>query len=211
LLYFSRTLRNLKEMIKYPIWILRGKPAPDNQFYKIQRICAIGKKYSCVSFVETGTFYGQTINAVRNDFEIIHSIELFETLYHYNKKAFSKNKNVTIHFGDSSAKLKEAIQSTKGRILFWLDGHFSGVGTARGNVDCPILAELNIIKSEAGQNHCILIDDARLFKGAMGYPKLESLIQLLLEIDPTYQTKIDRDCIVAFPSVEVEKKYKIIN
>jgi hypothetical protein len=199
MIYLSRSLRNIKEIMKYPFWILKGKPAPDNHLYKIQRIRSIGKNYFCDSFIETGTFYGQTINSVRNQFNVVHSIELYEPLYQYNKKAFSNYNNVTIHFGDSSSMLKETLKLTKGRILFWLDGHFSGAGTACGNVESPILAELEIIKNETKKDHCILIDDVRSFTGTQGYPTREETIKRLLEINPKYQINIDCDCIIAIP------------
>ncbi|MFI4919994.1 MAG: hypothetical protein ACHP65_10620, partial [Legionellales bacterium] len=119
--------------------------------------------------------------------------------FNYNKRAFLNNDNVTILFGDSSSELKKMIEKSFGRILFWLDGHYSGSGTACGDIESPILAELEIIKNEGNYSHCILIDDARLFKGTHGYPTLDRTMSKLLEINPNYKIEIDCDCIVAVP------------
>lgn len=195
----SRAFRDLKELCFYPFWLLRGRPAPDNHIYKVKRIIATADRYRCTVFIETGTFYGQTVNAVKKSFEMVLSVELFVPLYNYNKKAFANNDNVTIYFGDSSSELKKMIDKSIGSILFWLDGHYSGGGTACGDIESPILAELETIKSNRNDMHCILIDDARLFTGTHGYPTLDKTISMLLEINPNYQIDIDCDCIVAVP------------
>jgi hypothetical protein len=87
----------------------------------------------------------------------------------------------------------------RGRILFWLDGHYSGHGTACGEQVSPILKELNIIKCQSRHDHCILIDDVRLFVDADGYPSLEETKAKLLEINPRYTISVDGDCLVALP------------
>jgi hypothetical protein len=79
--------------------------------------------------------------------------------------------------------------------LFWLDGHFSGEGTARGGEDTPIVTELNIIRSHQRNDHVILIDDARMFRGADGYPTLDHLFTLLKEINPAYIVDVADDII----------------
>ena len=62
------------------------------------------------------------------------------------------------------------INTSNGRILFWLDGHYSGEGTGGCDEVCPIIAELRLIAQSKRKDHCILIDDARLFIGEDGYP-----------------------------------------
>jgi len=66
------------------------------------------------------------------------------------------------------------LQDSSGRILFWLDGHYSGEGTACGDQVSPILQELDLIKAHPRRDHCILIDDSRLFTGVDGYPTLKA-------------------------------------
>ena len=195
----GRFLRNSRAIITYPYWSLFGRPAPDNHVFKRKRVRSIGAEFSCETFIETGAFYGQMINAVRKHFHKVLSIELFEPFFYLNQSAFSKCPNVHIYLGDSSARLHEMLNDARGRILFWLDGHYSGEGTACGNQVSPILKELDIIKKDSRHDHCILIDDARLFSGEGGYPTLETTKAKLLEINPSFQISIDHDCIVALP------------
>lgn len=195
----GRFLRDGKAVISYPLWLMLGKPAPDNHIYKRNRIRFIGAQFACETFIETGTFYGQMINAMRDYFDYVLSIELFEPLFHMNQASFLRYPQVKIYLGDSSSRLQDMLYDAHGRILFWLDGHYSGEGTACGEQTSPILRELDIIKSHSRHDHCILIDDARLFSGEDGYPTLEETKAKLLEIDHSYKITIDHDCIVALP------------
>ncbi len=197
--FFGRIIRNAKSIITYPFWILSGKPVPDNLVYKKKRVRSVGTLYSCDTFIETGTFYGQMINAMKDYFHKVLSVELFEPLFLLNQSSFSKYPQIRIYSGDSSSQLQDMLSDTRGRILFWLDGHYSGQGTACGEQVSPILRELDIIKNHSRRDHCILIDDARLFVGEDGYPSLEETKAKLLEINPGYAISIDRDCLIALP------------
>ena len=82
---FGRFIRNTKSVITYPFWILSGKPVPDNHVYKKNRVRSIGALYSCDTFIETGSFYGQMINAMKSCFHKVLSVELFEPLFLLNQ------------------------------------------------------------------------------------------------------------------------------
>jgi len=113
-------------------------------------------------FIETGTNIGDTINNMLNYFEQLYSIELSHELANYSKNRFKDNSNVTIIEGDSSIILNSICNQSK-PTFFWLDGHWSGGGTARGKKDCPLLEEISIINNKM-KNKCIIaIDDVRLF------------------------------------------------
>ena len=197
---FGRTARNLRDYLSYPYWIISGKPAPDNHIYKRKRILKIAKAWCCVNFIETGTFYGQMIDALKRDFKTLLSVELFEPLYKLNKIAFQNYSSILLYYGNSSTKLKDMLNDSQGNSIFWLDGHYSGEGTACGEQVSPILGELEIIASQRCTTHCILIDDARLFTGSDGYPTLEETKEKLLTINPNYRIYLDLDCIVAVPN-----------
>src|SRR3990167_3220711 len=83
-------------------------------------------------------------------------------------------------------KVKKVLREGLGRlqILFWLDAHYSGTGTARGRKDTPIARELKAILTHRVRNHIIIIDDARLFNGQNSYPKLTWLRKLIKEKYP---------------------------
>ncbi len=194
-----RKLRDIRDLSLYPLWLLRNCPAPDNHIYKRRRIIKVENRYSCETFIETGTFYGQTVSAVKDIFKKTLSVELFQKLYQLNRISFSKFPQVKIYYGDSSVEMQNMLKDAEGRILFWLDGHYSGAGTACGSTTSPIISELEMIRKVRKRDHCILIDDARLFTGSDGYPTLDHVKRILLEINPKYHVTIDRDCIMALP------------
>jgi hypothetical protein len=189
----------MKAALTYPFWLSAGSPAPDNHFRKRSRIVTLCRDYSCDTFIETGTFYGQMVNVARKHFKKVMSVELLRQLYELNRSAFASHSNVTIFHGDSATQLAEMLAAAQGRILFWLDGHYSGNGTACGEEVSPVLAELDTIKTHSGRDHCILIDDVRLFTGSSGYPTLEQTKQKLRAINCQYQISIDGDCLKALP------------
>jgi hypothetical protein len=113
--------------------------------------------------VETGTHYGETLKNLKNRFSEIHSIELSENLYKMCLTIFKNDKNIFLYHGDSSIELSNIIKKIKEKSVFWLDGHFSGGGTAKGIKDCPLLEEMESISNYFENDCLIIIDDYRLF------------------------------------------------
>ena len=52
-------------------------------------------------YIETGTYLGDGIKCVLNNYNNIHSIELSEKWHAYNVQQFKNNTNVKMHLGDS--------------------------------------------------------------------------------------------------------------
>jgi hypothetical protein len=120
-------------------------------------------KYDYEYFVETGTYMGETILRHMDDFKKSYTIELSESLYsNFNKKDYDRNKLKSI-LGDSSKKLKEVIDELQGNTIFFLDGHFSSCGTAKGDKDVPLYEEIKSINDNFKYESIIIIDDLRLF------------------------------------------------
>jgi hypothetical protein len=114
-------------------------------------------------FVETGTYMGETILRFIDDFEKSYTIELSENFFNqFNEKDYNRDKLKSI-LGDSSKKLKEVIDEIYGNTIFFLDGHFSQCGTAKGEKDVPLFEELKIINNFFKYECLIIIDDLRLF------------------------------------------------
>jgi|APSaa5957512535_1039671.scaffolds.fasta_scaffold119041_1 hypothetical protein len=189
--------RDIKAIAGYPIWLMNGKIPPDNHLYKKQRIRKISEKYKCNSFIETGTFYGQMVKYTADYFEKVVSIEIHEPFYQANNIIFKEKDNVNILLGDSASRLVDAIALSEGKILFWLDGHYSGTGTGVGDKVSPIIEELRIIANSDLNSHCIIIDDRRLFLGRGGYPTINETIIELKNINPDYEISYDSDSITA--------------
>ena len=197
---FGRYARDMQAAIKYPLWRLQGRPAPDNHVYKKRRIKRLAREHRCDTFVETGTFYGQMVNFARGVFSKVISVEIYPPFHRENAAQFAHDPDVHILLGDSGRNLPEAISMASGRILFWLDGHYSGSGTGIGEKVSPIIEELRLIAKAGRKDHCVVIDDRRLFIGSDGYPTLDETIAELKAINPDYAIEVDGDGIVAVPS-----------
>jgi hypothetical protein len=176
---------------------------------KREIILAYQKKYKCISFIETGTFLGDTIERLKYEFKQLYSIELSEELASNAQRRFENEAHIRIYQGDSGELIEKIFEQAQTPVLFWLDGHYSGtcigdnqiIKTAKGSLITPILKELDAILSNGGiQNNVILIDDARLFTGKSDYPKFQFLRAYLLKfgIKPNQVTK-KRDIIRIVP------------
>jgi hypothetical protein len=195
----GRHARDLQATLKYPVWRIQGRPAPDNHVYKKRRIKRLAQEHRCGTFVETGTFYGQMVNFARGVFRKVISVEIYPPFHRQNTAQFAHDPDVHILLGDSGKNLPEAISIASGRILFWLDGHYSGAGTGIGDKVSPIIEELRLIAKGGRKDDCIVIDDRRLFTGEGGYPTLDAAVAELMAINPGYKVSFDQDCIVAEP------------
>jgi hypothetical protein len=114
-------------------------------------------------FVETGTYQGETILSMYPYFEKSFTIELSEKFYsEFNKKDYDNTKLQSL-FGDSSTVIKEVIPNLNNKTIFFLDGHYSSCGTAKGVKDVPLYEELESINNFFPYECIIIIDDLRLF------------------------------------------------
>jgi hypothetical protein len=153
-------------------WNFGGKTIPD--VVKEQTVKEYAERFQLHTFIETGTYLGKMVNAVKDVFEQVYSIELSNELYQYTERRFAKNYNIGILHGDSGEVLENLLPHIHKPCLFWLDGHYSGGETARGDLITPIQKELHWIFNHS-LSDVILIDDARLFTGENDYPTIAKL------------------------------------
>lgn len=198
----GRYARDLQAALQYPFWIFKGRRAPDNHFYKKGRISRLRNECKCDTFIETGTFYGQMVNFAKGVFKTVVSVEIHPTFHKENAAQFARYPSVHILLGDSAKKLPEAVSLGSGRILFWLDGHYSGGNTGIGEKVSPIIEELRLIATSERRDHCIVVDDVRLFNGVDGYPSLGDAIAELKAINAGYVISVDCDSLIARPPIE---------
>jgi len=149
-------------------------------------------KYINTIFVETGTYQGDTIDIINNynnSKTTIFSIELSEVFYQNCKEKFKNTNNVTIIFGNSKYHLINIIQDINEQITFWLDSHWSGVpNIGCDNITiCPILFELEQIKSHHIKNHTIIVDDIRLMDNQHFPVTVEQIVEKIYEINKDYK------------------------
>jgi hypothetical protein len=190
-----QTVRHLSHIVR---WNLRGKPVPPPHVVKQRVIKAYARRFGLSLFVETGTYLGEMVEAVRAQFREVYSIELSPELTQNARRKFAIDPRVHIIEGDSGEVLPSILEKISEPCLFWLDGHFSGGITAQGSEDYPVLRELAHISRHHVKNHVILIDDARLFVGDGSAPAKPRLVEALRQINPRYRVEERDDIIRAF-------------
>ena len=157
------------------------------------------KGYRLKHFVETGTFMGDTLAYIAKDPSIrALSIELDNDLYSRAVHRFERWRNVSLLRGDSGSLISDVVRGLSEPTLFWLDGHYSGGSTARGDSETPLSYELEIILRSGIEGHVILIDDVRCFDGTHDYPRLESLLTTI-RADGRYDIEVSADILRLTP------------
>jgi hypothetical protein len=145
--------------------------------------------------LETGTYLGEMVDAMKTSFDRIFSIELDPALHKRATERFASYDHISLFQGDSGEVMKTLLVSIDGPCLFWLDGHFSGGITAKGDLVTPIMTELAHILNHPVAGHVILIDDARLFAGENDYPTLAELRDQVFGKRPGWKFRVEDDII----------------
>lgn len=159
---------------------------------------AYRRQFKLNTLIETGTYRGDMVEAMRRHFARVHSIELGDALYDTAVARFADAPNVSLHHGDSGEILTALLPSLTGPALFWLDAHYSRGDTARGALETPIENELLKIFKDSNA-HVILIDDARCFDGTHDYPTIEGIRVLVAAQNGRYSMNVAQDIIRITP------------
>lgn len=184
--------------ISYLQWLFRGRPVPPPHRVKINTIRAYARRFNLDTFIETGTFLGDTIYAVQKLFKKIISIEIEGELYQQALERFKGKSHIELIQGDSGIVMESVLSTLHKPVLFWLDGHYSGTGTGKGDGNTPVLRELEAILS-SHVKHVILIDDARCFTGNDGYPTISDLKKKVLKKNNDLLFEVKDDIIRIIP------------
>lgn len=183
----------------YDAWYAGPCDGVPPHIVKQENLRAIARTVGLRVFVETGTYYGDMIEALKDDFDELYSIEVFEMLYRRAQRRFRKSKNVKLVWGDSGVRLGEVIDGIGNRpILFWLDGHCSGNGTGKGEAETPIMKELEHVFAKANPSSVVVIDDANAFDGSGDYPELDFFREWILKKMPKARIEVVDNAIRVF-------------
>ena len=195
--YFKFLLK--KTILHIKSILIKGNSKSDSYFYKWQRLRKLAKLYNCKTLIETGTYYGLTIDKMKPYFNEIYSIEIDKNLFKYNSLYFHGNNKIKLQFGDSKFILPKLLEVLTNEhlgnpIIFWLDGHCSENETGMGDDYSPLEFELKTIlcKFEFIKS-IIVIDDFRLFDG-VNYPSLDRLQRIMEE--SKFNSYNDRDAMI---------------
>ncbi len=192
-----------EELVQYWLyyrWVWAGRPAgvPSPHVQKRRQLLNFQEKYQLSTLVETGTYFGAMVEAMKSRFARVYSIEYSPELFAKAKERFAQDANVKLLQGDSAVCLKEIMPQLSSPAVFWLDAHFSGGVTAKADLETPIVEEIRTILSD-GKDHVLVIDDARCFDGTHDYPMVDTVKQLILDLRPTYHVYVKYDAILAEP------------
>jgi hypothetical protein len=180
-------------------WEANGKPFPPPHIVKQRAIAQYRSVYKTGILVETGTYLGDMVEAQKNFFDTVYSIELSPKLYKRAQKRFKGDNRIVLLLGDSGIKLSEVVAQLRQPAIFWLDGHYSGGITAKGDKECPVPEEITAIFKSPLPN-IVLIDDARLFNGTHDYPTLEAIRQQVKDNRENYSMETKDDIIRLTPN-----------
>jgi hypothetical protein len=177
----------------YWYWILRGRPTRSPHLLKQKVVREYGERFGLGTLVETGTYYGEMVAAMKDYFDRIYSIEFVLELASRAVRKFARDAHVRIFCGDSRVVMPEVLALLKAPALFWLDAGYYGWVGIRSN-EQRLSAELEMILSHPFP-HVILLDDARGLTGRDGIP---SVADVKAYVEST------------FPQRVVEVKYDIM-
>lgn len=172
-------------------------------------------KLNITTFVETGTFKGDTIANLVNEVESIYSVELSDELAQAAKLRFKNYKHVTIVQGDSSGCLANILQETRdSATVYWLDAHWCDASNTAGlESQCPLLEELCTFSS-LNSKSVIVIDDARLFLAPPSrehrpkdWPNFHEISKKLLDISVEHRLIVLNDNIILYPKSIHQEMY----
>ena len=99
--------------------------------------------------VESGTFLGDTCRFLSRRGYAVTTIELDPQLAAFARLRFAGNKNVRVVEGDSGELLAEIATALDKPALYYLDGHYSGPGTAKAVLETPIMHEIKAVLAHA--------------------------------------------------------------
>lgn len=189
-------LRRTPEVISWVGNGCRGTPPPPVKRMVIQ--CYL-KDYQLKNFIETGTHQGDTLAHVAYDKSVkAVSIELADDYYGVAAKRFAKYRNILLLHGDSGKLMPQVVSGLQSPALFWLDAHYSGGATAKGDTETPISAELQAVLDSTIPGHVILVDDVRCFDGSNDYPHLDEFMAFIRK-DGRYHLEVSADILRLTP------------
>jgi hypothetical protein len=175
-------------------WKLRGEPVRSPHLVKQHTVREYAQRYGLRVLVETGTYYGEMVAAMKHRFAEIFSVEFDSQLARRAAKKFSRWPHIHILAGDSQQVVPDLLKSLHTPALFWLDAGYYGWAGLQGDKQ-RLTSELEAILGHSIKEHVILMDDARGLNGQNGAPTV-----------PQLEQRIEAD----FPGREVEVKHDIL-
>ncbi|MDQ1314258.1 MAG: hypothetical protein QG662_367 [Pseudomonadota bacterium] len=170
-------------------------------------VAALKKALPLDVFVETGTFRGDTVELVKDQFREIHTVELSPEHYEAACARFRGQVQIDLARGDSAAALANWASGLHGKsVLYFLDAHWCVADNTAGEASqCPLLDEMRGI-GQLNPESLIVIDDARLFLAPppapheiSQWPDFTEVLDALRAMSPIHRVMVLNDNIVFYP------------
>lgn|GEM_PF-713777 len=159
-------------------------------------------------FIETGTYLGDTSDAAGRIFSDVCTVELSGELYEKAAERFRGRENIHLYQGDSASMLPDMLKRAKGRAVLWLDAHYSKGAMEKTEKNTPIIEELKVVRDLSVKDAVILMGDVinfqhvagdqREYSSLTGYPSLQELCEIILEIDEGYNFAVMGNIFLAY-------------
>jgi glycosyl transferase family 2 len=153
------------------------------------------------TWVESGTFMGDTTSVLSKVAKMVYSIEPEPTLFSKAEQRFSNTSNVKLIKGLSEDVFPKLLPTIGGNVCFWLDGHYSAGITFKGPQNTPILDELDAIGRNITRMNkiVVMVDDLRCFDPRnpeySAYPPVDALVDWARKHNLTWH--IEQDIFIA--------------
>jgi hypothetical protein len=181
----------------YWYWVLRGRPQRSPHLLKQKVVREYGERYGLKMLVETGTYYGEMVAAMKRRFDRIYSIEFVPDLAERAQKKFANDPHIEILCGDSRVVMPQVLAKLSGPALFWLDAGYYGWVGKQGDQQ-RLSAELEMILRHSFR-HIILLDDARGLTGRDGVPSAREVMAYIEATFPSRQAEVQHDIMRVTP------------
>jgi hypothetical protein len=161
--------------------------------------------------VETGTYLGQSTAILASIFNRVWTIESVPEHVEQARVALAAAgvlPYVEVVLGESEIVLREVISQIHEPSLFWLDSHWFERIESNARIQCPLLAELSIIKSWFHASRSwLLIDDVSLFRQLpklpdyrpKEWPTVDEITDLITDAFPGHTSTEIEDVLIVAP------------
>jgi hypothetical protein len=157
--------------------LLRYRPlTPPHSYSKFRQLVAVARRSGAKTFVETGTYLGNTTRRCARHFRKIVTIELSEDLHRQASSYLAQFPHIECVQGDALKELPKVLARDDVQdVLIFLDGHFSEGSTARGDHVEPACLEIEMLEHFRDKIAGVVVDDFRCF-GTGEWPAKSSLL-----------------------------------
>ncbi len=195
---FYGAYKTLGHYPDYWYWRLRGRPARSPHLLKQRTVLEYARRFDLHILVETGTYYGEMVSAVKGHFDYVYSIESDAQLAQRAVRKFARDANVWILEGDSRQLLPETLKPVAQPALFWLDAGYYGWAGLEGDKE-RLSEEIEAILRHPVEGHVILVDDARWLDGRSGPLTIDGLKSRIASAYPRRRVEVLYDILRITP------------